>query len=125
MIQDKNFLKRRLQELAAMLNKQIGSFPDNVLGITEADIDQQIYTATGLSVSDFLALDDQHLETTIAGYDDQSSILMLEFLGNLFYYQYQVTGDKTFLAKAQAFYTRFQRESGTFSMVYFQRMQQA
>jgi|GEM_PF-2644832 len=125
MIQDKNFLKRRLQELAAMLNKQIGSFPDNVLGITEADIDQQIYTATGLSVSDFLALDDHDLETTISGYDQQSSVLMLEFLGNLFYYQYQVSGDKTFLTRAQAFYTRFQQESGTFSMVYFQRMQQA
>ena len=124
MIQDKNFLKRRLKELAAMLNRQIGSYPDNILGITEADIDQQIYTATGLSTDDFLALDEHGLEATIAKYDEQSGPLMLDFLGNLFYHQYQVTTEKAFLTKAQEFYRRFQEQSGTFSMVYFQRLQQ-
>ncbi|GAB3357961.1 hypothetical protein GCM10027566_22200 [Arachidicoccus ginsenosidivorans] len=125
MIQDKNFLMRRLKELAAMLNKQIGSFPDNILGITQADIDQQIYTATSLSVADFLALDDQGLEDTIAKYGAQGAPLMLDFLGNLFYYQFQMSGDKAYLKKAQDFYARFQQESGTFSMVYFQRLQQS
>jgi len=124
MIQDKNFLMRRLKELAAMLNKQIGSFPDNILGITEADIDQQIYTATTFTVADFLALDDQGLEEAIAKYGEQGTPLMLDFLGNLFYYQFQISGDKAFLKKAQNFYKRFQQESGTFSMVYFQRLQQ-
>ncbi|UAY56543.1 hypothetical protein [Arachidicoccus terrestris] len=115
---------RRLKELAAMLNKQIGSFPDNILGITQADIDQQIYTATGLAVEDFLAFDEKQLEDTIAKYGEQGGPLMLDFLGNLFYYQYQVTGDNLFLTKARDFYARFQQETGTFSMVYFQRMQQ-
>ena len=49
MIQSKDFLMRLLKDLAALLNKAIGSFPDNNLGITQADIDLQIYTATGLS----------------------------------------------------------------------------
>ena len=107
-----------------MLNRQIGSFPDNVLGITEADVDQQIYTATGLSVADYLALDQQGLEAVIVQYGGQGAPLMLDFLGNLFYHQYQATADKAFLKKAREFYARFQEESGTFSMVYFQRMQQ-
>lgn len=116
---------RRLKELAAMLNKQIGSFPDNVLGLTEADIDQQIYTATGLTGDDFLALDAQGLEDLIAQYGEQGGPLMLDFLGNLFYNRYQLTADKTFLKKAQDFYARYQQQTGTFSMVYYQRMQQS
>ena len=123
MIQDKNFLNRRLKEIAAMLNNQIGSFPDNSLGLTEADIDQQIYTATGLSKSDYLSMDDAKLEATIAEYDEGSGILLLDFLGNLFFYHYQLTKEQSFLIKAKEFYARFQEKSGTFSMVYFQRMQ--
>jgi hypothetical protein len=124
MIQSKDFLMRLLKDLAALLNKAIGSFPDNNLGITQADIDLQVYTATGLSKDDFLTLDDAGLEQAINQYSPQGNLLMLDFLGNLFYYQYQQTGQKDFLTKAQTFYQRYQEQSGTFSMVYFQRMQQ-
>jgi len=125
MIQSKDFLIRLLKEVAAILNKQIGSFPDNILGITEADIDLQIYTATGLSKEDFLSLDDQSLEQAIQQHGEQGSPLMLDFLANLFYYQYQISGNKDFLKRAQNLYQRYQELSGTFSMVYFQRMQQS
>ena len=124
MIQSKDFLMRLLKDLTALLNKAIGSFPDNNLGITQADIDLQVYTATGLSKDDFLTLDDAGLEQAINKYSPQGNLLMLDFLGNLFYYQYQQTGQKDFLRKAQTFYQRYQEQSGTFSMVYFQRMQQ-
>ena len=122
MIQDKNFLKRRLKELAALLNQQIGSFPDNSLGLTDADIDQQIYTATGYTKAEFLSMEAARLEATIEQFGAESGPLLLDFLGNLFYYQYQRSNDGDALAKAKDFYARFQQESGTFSMVYFQRM---
>lgn len=125
MIQDKNALIRRVKELSAMLNKQIGSFPDNQLGLTEADISQQIYTATGLSTEDFLQQDEQALETTINQKGSENRPLLLDFLGNLFFHEYQLTGDKAMLGKAKLMYGQFQKESGTFSMVYFQRMQLA
>ncbi|SEA53680.1 hypothetical protein SAMN05192529_12611 [Arachidicoccus rhizosphaerae] len=124
MIQSKDFLMRLLKDLAALLNKAIGSFPDNNLGITQADIDLQIYTATGLSKEDFLTLDDAGLEQAINQYDAQGSLLLIDFLANLFYYQYQQTGQKDLLTKAQTFYQRYQQQSSTFSMVYFQRIQQ-
>lgn len=125
MIQDKNFLMRRLQQLASMLNDLITSYPFVGPGQGPEDIDQQVYTATGLTTEDFLKMDEPALEAVVQKYGQQGTTLVLDLLGNLFYHQYLVTGDKQLLKKAQDFYTRFQAESGTFSMVYFQRIQQS
>lgn len=107
-----------------MLNKLIGSYPDNTLGMSEADIEQQVYTATGLTTEHFLQLDEEALNATINENGVENRTLVLDFLGNLFYHQYQVTGDKELLEKSKRMYNLFQEESGTFSMVYFQRTQQ-
>lgn len=125
MIQNKDFMIRLMKEVSGILNKLNGSYPDNNLGITEADIEQQIYTATGMTTAHFLQLDDQALEETINQKGVVNRPLFLDFLGNLYYHQYQVTQNKDFLQKAKSLYNRFQEETNTFSMVYFQRMQKS
>ncbi|HTN37661.1 MAG TPA: hypothetical protein VL053_11345 [Arachidicoccus sp.] len=124
MIQSKDFLLRLMKDLSGMLNKLIGSYPDNTLGMSEADIEQQVYTATGLTTEHFLQLDENALNAAINENGVENRTLVLDFLGNLFYHQYQVTGDKELLEKSKRMYNLFQEESGTFSMVYFQRTQQ-
>lgn len=124
MIQSKDFLLRLMKDLSGMLNKLIGSYPDNTLGMSEADIEQQVYTATGLTTEHFLQLDEEALNATINENGVENRTLVLDFLGNLFYHQYQVTGDRELLEKSKRMYNLFQEESGTFSMVYFQRTQQ-
>jgi hypothetical protein len=124
MIQSKDFLLRLMKDLSAMLNKLIGSFPDNTLGLSQADIEQQVYTATGLTTEHFLQLDEEGLNAAINANGIDNRPLVLDFLGNLYYHQYQVTGDKALLEKSKKMYNLFQEESGTFSMQYFQRTQQ-
>lgn len=118
MIQDKDFFLRQIKEITDLLNRMIG------LGPARTDIEQQIYTATGFTGEDYTSFSDERLEETINQKGIDGRQLFLEFLGNLFYHQYQQTQDKALLYKAQKMYFLFQNESGIFSIEYFDRMQE-
>lgn len=123
MIQDKDFMIRRLKEIAELLNAMVGGSPDNVSGENDIQLNQQIYTATGFEQTYYLELQEAELENILVQKGDLHVGVFAEFLANLFFHHYKQTNDLRFLKKAQSMYLRYEHATGNFSLPYFQRRQ--
>jgi len=122
MITDKEFKLRLIRQLTQALEKLILDKPEESLMQKELDFETLMKDIFKFDFTTLSAKTKEEIITIVNERQERDHKDYYEMLGNLFYYNGKVSGNKDFLDKAKTFYELYLQTSGIFALPVINRI---